>query len=265
MLSGWLKKMALRATEIVLAVGFVIVFFALFMVLLGFSFPQGTNLRELMFQPDDSRDKQYRSGIELEMKDEAEPFIATLAEARRTVKDRPANGIAWSASRNGMPLKERHAVQTLSRSQATISFGAGGTAGPRRGFSGGHPPARGSAGHAAAPRLGHRAGRRGSRPAEPRRRRRVGDRDGRRDGALRHGRRGGGFQGQGQRGPIHDLCGLRGCHRGFLGGQDSPARGQSNRHRGAGSDAGGSAGATRSSRAALADGQRIPDLFGFTA
>ena len=46
---GWRGKLA-RGIETVVAVGLVLVFFVVFMVIIGVSFPTGTNLNELMFQ-----------------------------------------------------------------------------------------------------------------------------------------------------------------------------------------------------------------------
>ena len=80
------------------AVGLVMLFFLAFMVLLGLSFPQGTSLKELMLQPGQAEDRRVPTGIELELGDEPQPFIATLSDARRTVKDRRSSGIVWNQS-----------------------------------------------------------------------------------------------------------------------------------------------------------------------
>jgi len=49
-------------------------------------------------------------------------IIARLTDVRERVKDKRSDRIEWGVSQTGVPLEERHAVQTFSRSSAMIAF-----------------------------------------------------------------------------------------------------------------------------------------------
>ena len=49
--AGRLRDFVVRGTELLLAIVLVFVFFLTFLAIIGFSFPQGTSLRDLMVQP----------------------------------------------------------------------------------------------------------------------------------------------------------------------------------------------------------------------
>jgi hypothetical protein len=118
-----LKALLVRGTETILAVGLVLLFFLAVLIILALSFPEGTRLGGLVLQSERSAATIAGASVEFETSDEDEPFVALLAETRRTVKDKPSRGIAWSDARAGQALEQRHAVQTLDDSGAVISFG----------------------------------------------------------------------------------------------------------------------------------------------
>jgi hypothetical protein len=101
----------------------VVVFFLAFMALLMFSFPQGSGLNNLY--GDLLTSKVARGELELDAEGMAgaADFIAVLTEVSRSVKERPADAIAWANASQGLDIADRHAIQTLDRSSATISFG----------------------------------------------------------------------------------------------------------------------------------------------
>ena len=120
-----------RGAEILLAIGLVLSFFLVFMWILGRSVPRGTSLLDLMRSgygrgeetpggPGDDGSGPGGSG------DDAREAVARLSRIQRDVKDKAADAIAWTASREGMSLGDYHAVQTFDRSGATISFSESG-------------------------------------------------------------------------------------------------------------------------------------------
>jgi mannose-6-phosphate isomerase-like protein (cupin superfamily) len=114
-----------RGAEVVLSLALVLLFFLTFMGLLGLTFPEGTSLKALMSGGDDSPRAGSPRDIELVANYGADTrisFIARLTHTERTVKDKPANAIAWKNADEGLPLQDRHAVQTFADSGATISF-----------------------------------------------------------------------------------------------------------------------------------------------
>jgi len=52
----------------------------------------------------------------------ADNLVATLTEMNRDVRSKRANSMTWNATITGMPLYNQDAVQTFSRSSATIKF-----------------------------------------------------------------------------------------------------------------------------------------------
>jgi mannose-6-phosphate isomerase-like protein (cupin superfamily) len=125
MIGRWLRFTVLRGGEILLAVALVFAFFLVFMGLLSYTFPEGTSLADLMRSGEPIGHGVPRSTPQLDVALEeggANTAIAVLSRVRRDVKDKPADAIAWSDSRPGLPLGNYHAVQTYERSRATISF-----------------------------------------------------------------------------------------------------------------------------------------------
>ena len=116
-----------RGAEALVALGLVIVFFLAFMGLLSLSFPQGATLVDLMRSAEgDARgEPEAAAAIGGEQEIDTGSEVALLSHVHRDVKDRAADAIAWSPSREGKRLGDRHAVQTFDRSGATIAFGEG--------------------------------------------------------------------------------------------------------------------------------------------
>jgi len=121
-----LEKLWAGASETVFTVVQVVVFFLAFMALLMLSFPRGSGLNNLygdLLKPRASRSELALGGPGA---GGVEEFIAVLSEVHRSVKERPADAIAWVNASQGLDIVDRHAIQTLDRSSATISFGAAG-------------------------------------------------------------------------------------------------------------------------------------------
>ena len=109
---------ARRSLETVLALILVLVFFSAFLSILNAVFPSGAGLRELMRserKPGSPLDGSPGAGGALEL-------AAHLTAMRNQVKSRSASEIAWGKATEGMALRDRDAIQTLDRSNATITF-----------------------------------------------------------------------------------------------------------------------------------------------
>src|SRR2546425_395853 len=109
---------ARRSLETVLALILVLVFFSAFLSILNAVFPSGPGLRELMRserKPGPPLDGSPGAGGALEL-------AAHLTAMRNQVKSRSASEIAWGKATEGMALRDRDAIQTLDRSNATITF-----------------------------------------------------------------------------------------------------------------------------------------------
>jgi hypothetical protein len=120
-----LKTLAVRSFEAVLTIALVLVFFALFSLLLNGLFPSGAGISEIVNRErsvlpagrTDTMITGSQSGL-----GRAQP-TAVLATVHNTVKRKRGNEIAWSDARGGMQLYDRDAVQTLQRSSAYLDFG----------------------------------------------------------------------------------------------------------------------------------------------
>ncbi len=113
-----------RVMEIVLSLGLVLISFLAILLLLSWSFPEGSSLTQLMSEGTRSLLEQRDSSWDYRLGAAgAEPVVARLTQTHRRVKDKPVHAIAWSDSRTGRVLRNRHSVQTFSRSGATITFG----------------------------------------------------------------------------------------------------------------------------------------------
>ncbi|NTW67989.1 MAG: phosphate/phosphite/phosphonate ABC transporter substrate-binding protein, partial [Nitrospirae bacterium] len=121
-----LKTIAVRILEAVITIVLVLVFFALFSLLLNGLFPSGAGISEIVNReqsvlPADRADTtvpEFRRG---QGRDQP---AAVLTTAHNTVKRKRGNEIAWSDAQGGMQLYDRDAVQTLQRSSAYLDFGA---------------------------------------------------------------------------------------------------------------------------------------------
>jgi hypothetical protein len=118
------RSVLARTTEGVLSVALVLGAFLVILYLLGVIFPTGTGLRSFVRTGGDTPRPSPAAESE-EPTDSWDPVVATLAQVARSVKDRPADTVVWRASTPGVPLGERHAVQTLERSTAAIRFDGG--------------------------------------------------------------------------------------------------------------------------------------------
>ena len=119
-----------RGAEAIFSVALVLVFFLAILGLLSVSFPAGTGLTDLIGHEETEGLGTGRSSLVFDVYDGrrgnqgrfGNPFIAVLSSVHRTVKDKPADAIAWTEASSGTPLGNRHAIQTFSRASATISF-----------------------------------------------------------------------------------------------------------------------------------------------
>jgi len=117
-----LKTWAVRIGEMLLALSLVLVFFGVFMGILGLSFPEGTGLGDLL--RDDSPFNLEREPLVLDPSADrgVDSFVALLTQVSHKVKDKRADAVSWNSSSVGTKLLNRHAVQTFDRSRATIVF-----------------------------------------------------------------------------------------------------------------------------------------------
>lgn len=127
-----LKTLTARSAEGLVAVIIVLIFFMVLLGILNAVFPSGTSLTDMMSRegilaPAGLVEQSVRElflssrGEERMLSDPGE-LAAVLTRTRNDVKSRRANAIAWGGAREGMPLFNRDAVQTLKRATATITF-----------------------------------------------------------------------------------------------------------------------------------------------
>ncbi len=125
-----LKKIIKGALEGFFAVFLVLLFYSVFLYFLNALFPSGTSLKALIADQgstDSSGLSQNgnRGLINTEdgrESDTASEAAAVLSMTRNEVKSKGAAQIAWRSAPKGTSLYDRDAVQTLSRSAATIQF-----------------------------------------------------------------------------------------------------------------------------------------------
>jgi hypothetical protein len=122
---GASRRLLLRGAEVMLAVILVFVFFLTFLGIIGFSFPQGASLRDLMIRSKWVAEPHVAShhafDVDVEDSEQGSGF-AWLVRTRRLVKTKDSHGIAWTNAESGMELAERDSVQTLTDSGALISL-----------------------------------------------------------------------------------------------------------------------------------------------
>ncbi len=111
------KSLLTGSAEIILSIVWVMLFFLVFLGLLSVSFPQGESLRSLMQNREFSSPTNRPAGEEV--------LIATLSEIHKKVKHKPASNLTWNETHAGMPLGNRHSIQTLNEAEATIAFDEG--------------------------------------------------------------------------------------------------------------------------------------------
>jgi hypothetical protein len=120
-----LKTFALRGLEAVLTVVLVLVFFALFLLLLNGLFPTGVGIGEIVKRERSVLPGDWTNAMMAEFQSEQglDKPAAVLTTAHNTVKRKRGNEIAWSDAQGGMQLYDRDAVQTFQRSSAYLDFG----------------------------------------------------------------------------------------------------------------------------------------------
>lgn len=128
------KAKKLGKYTIELHVILLLVFLAFFSMLklLNLVFPQGTSLKQLVNQVDVLYPSERTNGLEknivLELNGETQELdvqnvvVGTIKLIDNKVKSKPAGKIAWKRAVTGLSLYNRDAVQTYSRSSATIQF-----------------------------------------------------------------------------------------------------------------------------------------------
>jgi hypothetical protein len=125
------RSVRLRLVEYSVTIFFVLIFFSLFAILMTKIFVPGTSLRQLVQK--DSLNKvelvnETDRGATLQLDGSNGGLIdafrnaAILTLARRDVKSKRADSIAWEHARPGMPLFNHDAVQTYQDSSAMISI-----------------------------------------------------------------------------------------------------------------------------------------------
>ena len=115
-----------RGAEVLFAAGLVIAFFLVFMAILSFAFPRGTSLVDLLRSGKVAGGDDRRTAGEVDSEQEGGGdggrMVALLTRVHKDVKDKAADAIAWTPSREGTRLGNYHAVQTFEDSNATITF-----------------------------------------------------------------------------------------------------------------------------------------------
>lgn len=122
------KSVGTRIAEYAAVLVLVLLFFLVFVGILGIFFPSGLGLRDLMQEKGTARLEPDAGPLTLigpQDEGRAKPFagIARIAEIRNDVKSRGAGSIAWKQALVGMRLGASDAVQTSQRSGASIRFG----------------------------------------------------------------------------------------------------------------------------------------------
>ena len=120
-----LKTLAVLSLEAVLTVILVLVFFALFLLILNGLFPTGAGIGEMVKRERSVLPGDWTNAMMAEsQRDQGrDQPAAVLTTAKNTVKRKRGNEIAWSDAQGGMQLYDRDAVQTFQRSSAYLDFG----------------------------------------------------------------------------------------------------------------------------------------------
>src|SRR6266705_1249207 len=113
---------ARRSLETILALILVLAFFSAFLSILNTVFPSGPGLRDLMRSGSSMTTVSGESAGSPPGAGGALEIAAHLTAMRNQVKSRSASEVAWGKATEGMALRDRDAIQTLDRSNATITF-----------------------------------------------------------------------------------------------------------------------------------------------
>jgi hypothetical protein len=109
---GRLKALLAHGLEGAAILLLVLVFFSVFLVIMNFLFPTGSSIKDIV-----GHEEKKTAPVPA-----SEKIAALLTDVHNTVKSKGANSIAWSNAREGMPLYDRYAVQTLQQSSASLVF-----------------------------------------------------------------------------------------------------------------------------------------------
>jgi mannose-6-phosphate isomerase-like protein (cupin superfamily) len=120
-----------RFFEAVLVLALVLIFFLIILVSLNTVFPTGQNLFDLIRSGDEdfslsdnktaSRKLQLSIGTDEFGLDHPSEIAALLSKSENQVKSKRSNQIAWKGTREGMTFFNNDAIQTFTRSSATLS------------------------------------------------------------------------------------------------------------------------------------------------
>ncbi len=115
--------------ELVVVLALVMASFLFLLRLLNDFFPEGSGIQEIFSRDGTSQvagrlhhDLLVQSGSSTSELAASGNLVATLTEMNRDVRSKQANSITWASANTGMPLYNQDAVQTFSRSSATIKF-----------------------------------------------------------------------------------------------------------------------------------------------
>ena len=115
-----------KSAEVGVSLVAVLASFLAMIGLLSWSFPQGQSLAQLMSNRQatlqSGQDANWVFTVGNDGRRRSYPVIAELTRMQHRVKDKLATAIAWSDSTTGLPLRDRHSIQTYTNSGATISF-----------------------------------------------------------------------------------------------------------------------------------------------
>lgn len=120
------RSAAVGTWETLLAVLLVALFAVVFSIVLSRLFPEGSGLADLYGNLIQERRRGSAGNMvsDAATKDAQPPSgpAAVLTRVSRSVKDRPADAVAWKDSLEGIPIEDRHGIQTLARSAATVTI-----------------------------------------------------------------------------------------------------------------------------------------------
>jgi len=126
-----------NAAETVLTLVLVLVFFSMLLFLLDVIFPSGSKLYTAITNQESNSQvgllgRALRNLLLIEGEKEIDmenddTLVAVLTKVKNNVKSKRARAIAWSSADEKTQLFNRDAIQTLSRSNALITFESGNT------------------------------------------------------------------------------------------------------------------------------------------
>jgi hypothetical protein len=120
---------AVVGSESLLSAAMVVACFGCFLAVVNLTFPEGLRLGAMSPTADRAGGDAASSArrIDLSVPGGGETLVARLERVVRKVKTKAPEAIAWQDARVGVLLGDQHSVQTLSGSEATLSFGPGNT------------------------------------------------------------------------------------------------------------------------------------------